>query len=95
MSEPRANPQPWTPAVAATMIVRLAGAASMVLAAFWLLSWALYRVEYMAAGMPIDQDWYYGLMVLRYLVLGGLLLLFEPAFARWLTGGRLGSGDVR
>ncbi|MEQ8317912.1 MAG: hypothetical protein RIE77_01500 [Phycisphaerales bacterium] len=92
MDQPDTRSQSWTPALAATMIVRFAGAASIVLAAFWLLSWGLYRIEYMAARMPTDQDWYYGLMVLRYLVLGGLLLLFEPSFARWLTGGPLGSG---
>ncbi len=91
MAEPSHSPQRWTPALVATMVVRFVGGLCLIFSAFWIINWFAYRVEYAGNGMSGDQDAYYVGAILRYLVLGGVLILFEPAFARWLAGGRLGS----
>ncbi|MGD1916509.1 MAG: hypothetical protein ACFCBV_10020 [Phycisphaerales bacterium] len=89
MALPEPMPSRWSPVLVGTMIVRLIGAACFVMGLFWLIDWGVYRVEF-----AVDQDLAYAGASFRYLAVGGLLLIFEPMFVRWLLGGRLGSGSV-
>ncbi|MFI4882524.1 MAG: hypothetical protein ACIAQU_08070 [Phycisphaerales bacterium JB064] len=93
MEAPDTKPERWTPPLVATLILRLVAAMCIVFGAFWLIDWVSYRVQYSdVVGTTVTQDVAYAMTALRYLLVGGLLLLFEPMFVRWLLGGRLGSG---
>ena len=92
MEHRQITPGRWTPALVGTIIVRFVGAACLVKGAFWLLDWISYRVQYSDTyGTSVEQDLAYAVAALRFLVVGGLVLLFEPKFVRWLLGGTLGS----
>ena len=95
MTLPEPMPSRWSPVLVGTLIVRLIGAGCFVMGRFWLIDWGVYRVEFaQAPSRLIDQDLAYAGASFRYLAVGGLLLIFEPMFVRWLLGGRLGSGSV-
>ena len=83
MTLPDLIPSRWSPVLVGTMIVRLIGAVCLVLGLFWLIDWLLYPSEPMLM-----------IAAFRYLAVGGLLLMFEPMFVRWLRGGRLGSNSI-
>jgi hypothetical protein len=86
--QPPPTPDRWTPTLVAVLLVRLIGAACIVFGLFAVFDWIAYRVEY--NGVPNAQrDIYFAAYAGKYLLAGGLLLLLEPTFARWLLGGRL------
>lgn len=92
MGNPSTPSSHWTPSLVATLIVRFVGATCLVLGTFWLFDWVAYRIDYHGV-VGSDRDIGFAVYAGRYLLVGGLLLLFEPAFARWLLGGRLSGAD--
>ena len=88
MDERTPAPDRWTPALVAVLLVRLIAAACIMLGLFAVLDWISYRIEY--NNVPEAQrDVYFVVHSGKFLLAGGLILLFEPMFVRWLLGGRL------
>ena len=94
MDQADKTPLRWTPSLMATMLLRIIAATCFVFGTFWFFDWVAYRIQYTPAfGTAVSQDAGYAVWSGRYFLLGGLLLLFEPVFVRWLLGGRMGGGS--